>query len=269
MERFHYMILVFRYIWLDVFSKTADKTHERRNVILKIAICDDELEITQQIEGMVRKCLPDCEVICYGCGADLLAAQETFDLIFLDIQMDGLNGIQTAKKIRSMDENVLIVFITGIKEYVFDAFDVTAFHYLLKPVQIEKLQEVLHKAERKITGEKHCKKRQLLIKTREKSLTIDTDDILFLENALRKIVIHTKTESILVYGTMSEFEQKVGSGFYRSHRGYLVNMAHIAEYDTENIYMDNGEIAYLTRKNYPDFVKQYMRFLRDGDVYHA
>lgn len=236
---------------------------------MKIAICDDELKITQQIAGMVRKCLPDCEVTCYRCGEDLLTTQKTFDLIFLDIQMDGLNGIQTAKKIRSMDETVLIVFITGIKEYVFDAFDVTAFHYLLKPVQIEKLQEILHKAERKITREKHCPKRQLLIKTREKSLTIDTNDILFLENALRKIVIHTKTEPIVVYGTMSEFEQKVGSGFYRSHRGYLVNMAHISEYDTENIYMDNGEIAYLTRKNYPDFVKQYMRFLRDGDTYHA
>lgn len=236
---------------------------------MKIAICDDELKITQQIEGMVRKCLPDCEVICYRCGADLLAAQKTFDLIFLDIQMDGLNGIQTAKKIRSMDETVLIVFITGIKEYVFDAFDVTAFHYLLKPVQIEKLQEILRKAERKITREKHRKKRQLLIKTREKSLTIDTDDILFLENALRKIVIHTKTEPIVVYGTMSEFEQKVGSGFYRSHRGYLVNLAHVAEYDAETIYMDNGEIAYLTRKNYPDFVKQYMRFLRDGDARHV
>ena len=86
---------------------------------MKIAICDDELKITQQIEDMVRKCLPDCEVICYGCGADLLAAKKTFDLIFLDIQMDGLNGIQTAKKIRSIDETVLIVFITGIKEYVF------------------------------------------------------------------------------------------------------------------------------------------------------
>lgn len=236
---------------------------------MKIAICDDELKITQQIAGMVRKCLPDCEVTCYRCGEDLLTTQKTFDLIFLDIQMDGLNGIQTAKKIRSMDETVLIVFITGIKEYVFDAFDVTAFHYLLKPVQIEKLQEILRKAERKLTREKHCKKRQLLIKTRDKSLTVDTDDILFLENALRKIIIHTKTGTVAVYGTMSAFEQQVGTGFYRSHRGYLVNLAHVAEYDAETIYMDNGEIAYLTRKNYPDFVKQYMRFLRDGDARHV
>lgn len=236
---------------------------------MKIAICDDELKITQQIAGMVRKCLPDCEVTCYRCGEDLLTTQKTFDLIFLDIQMDGLNGIQTAKKIRSMDETVLIVFITGIKEYVFDAFDVTAFHYLLKPVQMEKLHEILRKAERKLTREKHCKKRQLLIKTREKTLTIDTDNILFLENALRKMIIHTKTGTVVVYGTMSEFEQRVGSGFYRSHRGYLVNLAHVAEYDAETIYMDNGEIAYLTRKNYPDFVKQYMRFLRDGDARHV
>lgn len=234
--------------------------------MLKIAICDDEWGITKQLEQMVRNCIPSCETVCYGCGDDLLAVQEMFDIILLDIQMDGVNGIQTAKMIRSMDENVVIIFITGVKEYVFEAFDVAAFHYLLKPVQMQKLQEVLSRAVREIERKRVEKKRQLVIKTREKSVILNIHDILFLENALRKIVIHTKTETILVYGTMSEFEQKVGPGFYRSHRGYLVNMAHISEYDTENIYMVNGEIAYLTRKNYQDFVKQYMRFLRDGDV---
>ena len=237
--------------------------------MLKIAICDDEWEITQQLETMVKKCLPDCDIRCYGNGEALLAEQHHFDLMFLDIHMDGINGIQTAKRIRSQNEDVIMIFVTGIKEYVFDAFDVAAFHYLLKPVQITKLQQVLSRAQRELARKTSRGNRRLLIKTREKSQTININDIVFLENALRKIVIHTKSETILVYGTMSEFEQKVGAGFYRSHRGYLVNMDHIAEYDSENLYMDNGEVAYLTRKNYPNFVKQYMRFLRNGDVSHV
>ena len=237
--------------------------------MLRIAICDDEIEITKQLEKMVKQCIPDCEVWCYTCGDELLGAQKQFDIIFLDIQMKGLDGINAAKKLRGMDEDVIIIFITAWKEYVFDAFDVAAFHYLLKPVQLKKLQEILNRAEREIIKKANVHKSQLFVKTREKSLILDTNDILFLENALRKIAIHTKKGIVVVYGTMSEFVQKLGSEFYRSHRGYLVNMAHIAEYDTETIYMDNGEIAYLARKNYQDFVKHYMRFLRNGREYHV
>lgn len=236
--------------------------------MLRIAVCDDEPQIVKQIADMVMQCAPDCELTCYEHGEHLLEAQRTFDLIFLDIQMKPFNGLEIAKKIRAFDETVLIVFITGWKEYVFDAFDVGAFHYLLKPVQMQKLQEILERAQRETARKNHEKKQQLFLKTREKSFVLNVEEVLFLENALRKVVIHTDAQTVLVYGTMSEFEKKLGSGFYRSHRGYLVNLARIAEYDAETIYMDNGEIAYLTKKNYPDFVKCYMRFLRNGKEQH-
>lgn len=232
--------------------------------MLRIAVCDDEPQIVKQLTDLVMQCAPDCELTCYAHGEELLEAQKTFDLIFLDIQMKPLNGMETAKRIRSLDEGVLIVFITAWKEYVFDAFDVGAFHYLLKPVQLQKLREILQRAQRETDRKNHAKKQQLFLKTRERSFVVNVEDILFLENALRKVVIHTDAQTILVYGTMSEFEKKLGAGFYRSHRGYLVNLARIAEYDAETIYMDNGETAYLTKKNYPDFVKCYMRFLRNG-----
>lgn len=232
--------------------------------MLRIAVCDDEPQIVKQLADMVMQCVPDCELSCYEDGESVLKAQKTFDLIFIDIQMKPLNGLETAKRIRSLDEGVLIVFITGWKEYVFDAFDVGAFHYLLKPVQIEKLREILQRAQRETERKKHAKKKQLFLKTREKSFVLNVENILFLENALRKVIIHTDAQKLFVYGTMSEFEKKLGPEFYRSHRGYLVNMARIAEYDTEIIRMDNGETAYLTKKHYQDFVKCYMRFLRNG-----
>ena len=101
--------------------------------MLRIAVCDDEPQIVKQLADMVMQCAPDCELSCYEDGEAVLKAQKTFDLIFIDIQMKPLNGLETAKRVRSLDEGVLIVFITGWKEYVFDAFDVGAFHYLLKP----------------------------------------------------------------------------------------------------------------------------------------
>lgn len=236
---------------------------------LQIAVCDDEPEITQLISRMIRKYQPDCEITEYSSGKELLAAGKYYDLLFLDIQMEDMNGMETAEKIRQRGEETVIIFVTGIKEYVFDAFDVGAFHYLIKPVREEKLKEVLERAAGQIQKRTEGKKRQLFIRKRGRSITISVDDILYLENEMHKIAVHTRQETFTFYGTMSELEQKVGEGFYRCHRGYLVNMAYVAEYDAETICLTNGESVYLAREKYQDFVKQYMRYLRSGGVSHV
>jgi len=227
--------------------------------MLRIAVCDDENIIAQQIEDMIRKFLPECNISKYLSGNDLLESCLKFDIIFLDIQMENMNGMETAREIRRCEEDTVIIFITGIKEYVFEAFDVSAFHYLLKPVNEEKLKEVVCRASKSI---KKTEKQQIFIKTRDKSIALDINDILFMENEMRKIAVHTKIEIIRFYGVMSKLEEKVGNNFYRCHRGYLVNMTYIAEYDNENIYLTNGDKVYLAREKYQDFVKHYMRFLR-------
>ncbi len=234
--------------------------------MFQIAVCDDEKIITYQIENMIKSILPKCNISKYLSGKDLLESYKEFDMIFLDIHMKNINGIETAKELRKRYEDTIIIFITGIKEYVFEAFDVAAFHYLIKPVKKEKLKEVIERAVKEINKKENREKRRLFIKTRDKSIAIDVDDILFMENEMRKIAVHTKREVIKFYGAMAELEESVGSGFYRCHRGYLVNMAYIAEYDTENIYLTNGEKVYLARKKYQDFVKHYMRFLRNGGI---
>jgi len=232
--------------------------------MFQIAVCDDEKIIIQQIEDMIKRILPECNISKYLSGKDLLKSCIRFDIVFLDIQMENMNGIETAKELRKQEEDNIIIFITGIKEYVFEAFDVSAFHYLLKPVNEEKLKEVVYRAVKEIN--KRAEKQQLFIKTRDKSIAIDINDILFMENEMRKIAVHTKKETVRFYGVMSELEMKIGSGFYRCHRGYLVNMSYIAEYDSENIYLTNGEKVYLAREKYQDFVKHYMRFLRNGGI---
>lgn len=234
--------------------------------MFQIAVCDDEKTIAIQIAEMIKDILPDCNISKYLSGEDLLESYIKFDIIFLDIQMENMSGIEIAKELRKRGENTIIIFITGVKEYVFQAFDVAAFHYLIKPVNEEKLKEVIGRAIEKINKKANEEIHRLFIKTRDKSVALNINDILFMESETRKIVVHTKREIIKFYGVMSKVEEKVGSGFYRCHRGYLVNMAYIAEYDSENIYLTNGDKVYLAREKYQDFVKHYMRFLRNGGI---
>lgn len=236
---------------------------------MNIAICDDEKVIIKQVRDMIIGQLADCQISEYESGKELLSSGKSFDIIFLDIQMENMNGIQAAKELRKKEEDSIIIFITALKEYVFDAFDVSAFHYILKPIEADKINEVLKRALEKIRRRDSDKKRQIFIKTRYMNRTLNVDEILYMENQKRKVIIYTEKEKIEFYAVMSELKEQVGERFYRSHRGYLVNMAYIAEYNMDTIWLSNGNRVYLSKDKYQDFVKQYMRYLRNGGVSHA
>lgn len=114
--------------------------------MLRIAVCDDEPSFVKQISGIIKQ-----------------------HIHFPDIQMGKMNGIETAKKLREADGESIIIFITGAREYVFDAFDVAALHYLVKPVDDKKLYEALCRAEKQTEKRKNREDRQIFIKTRKKN----------------------------------------------------------------------------------------------------
>ena len=232
-----------------------------------IAICDDEKIIRETLADFIKHQKADCHIESYSTGDELLAAGNHFDMIFLDIQMKGKNGMETAKAIRESDKEAVIIFVTAIKAYVFQAFDVGAFHYLLKPVEEKKFIEVFENAVREIKRQKSKQESELpilRIKARSHSYILKQSEIIFIENRANKVEIHTTRDIIEAYYTMSKLEGELGNSFYRCHRGYLVNMAHIAEYSSDKIDMDNGEQVYLAKERYPAFIKTYMRYLDDG-----
>lgn len=231
---------------------------------MNIAVVDDEKVIREHICSLIGKQMPDCRPDAYATGGELLAAGKRFDLVFLDIQMDGINGIETARTLREKQDEIVLVFITGIKEYVFEALDLYAFHYLLKPVDDGKFIEVLERAVREVGKGKE--KEWLFIKSR--SLTLNQADILYIESRAKKVAIHTVGAQALIeiYATMEELEGQLGEAFYRCHRAYIVNMAHITEYDNDTITISNGDKVYLTKRKYGDFVKAYMWYLRNGGI---
>lgn len=236
---------------------------------MKIAIVDDERIIREQIGELIRKQKTDSyrgnlELDTYESGEKLLAAGKHFDIIFLDIQMDGVGGIETARTLRKQKEETVLIFITGSKEYVFEAFDVAAFHYLLKPIEEDKFAEVFERAVKEADKLRNRGQEQLFIKTRNRNIILRREDVVYVENRGRKVEIHTIREVIEVYAVMSKLEEQLGGSFYRCHRGYLVNMAYIAEYGGDSIRLSNGESIYLAKERYPEFVKVYMRYLRNG-----
>ena len=193
---------------------------------MNIAVVDDEKVILEQISGLVRKQMQDCCLDSYATGEEVLEAEKRLDIVFLDIQMGGMDGIETARRLRERQDDIVLIFVTGNREYVFDALDLYAFHYLLKPVDENKFREVLERAAREVA---------------------------------KKVEIHTarSKDIIELYATMEELEGQLGKDFYRCHRAYIVNMAHITEYDNDSITMTNGDKVYLTKKKYGDFVKAY------------
>lgn len=240
---------------------------------MNVAVVDDEKVIREHLQSLIEKCRPDCRTEGFASGEELFAARKQFEIVFLDIRMEGMDGMETARRLRKrskdgLQEETVLIFVTGIRDYALEAFDVAAFHYLLKPVEEKKLSGVLERAVREVEKRKGCGQGQLVFKTRKRSVTLHPEQILYLENRGRKLVIHTAgttgDKGIEIYAAMGGLEEQLGVSFYRCHRGYLVNMAYISEYDSDSITLSNGETVYLAKGRYHEFVKAYMHYLRNG-----
>ena len=233
---------------------------------MQIAVCDDEKEIRDMFEEKIRRICPKADLTLYKSGKELLLSEGSPDIVLLDIQMPGKNGMETARELRRNNKKAIIIFVTALEDYVFEAFDVGAFHYLVKPFDDRKFEKVFMDAvaqleERKELEAVNIKRKvpSLMITTGGKHITVNSEDIIYAEVFDRKIVLHTIYEDIEYYGKMKELEKKVGDGFYRSHRAYLVNFNFIKKYDATTIYLENGQ-ALMAKKNYHEFVKCYLRY---------
>ena len=146
------------------------------------------------------------------------------------------------------------------------AFDVFAFHYLLKPIDEEKFRNVFGRALKELSVAKEQTKRYILVRSSGARQKVYIKDIYYIESANKKVIIHTRAGILDSYGKMDELEQMIGSGFYRCHRCYLVNMEKIVSYNANTIKVVNGDKLILARKKYSDFIRQYMKYAKDGGI---
>lgn len=231
--------------------------------MLKIAICDDDEQMRGYLQTVISR-QTGVQADLYASGEELLSRETEYDILFLDIclkQEEGahrLNGMETARRIRAHSD-MLIIFITAMPDYVYEAYDVEAFHYLLKPIDVKKLEEVTARAAAKAKEKKNVP--SLLIKTNGKFVRIPVDEIYYAENDGRKVTLHTGNGDYSYYEKMEVLEQKLAEGFFRSHRGYLVNLQEVAGYNRMSITLKCGDTVFLSKQKYSGFVAAYMDYL--------
>ena len=233
---------------------------------MQIAVCDDEKEIRDMLAEKIGKLYPQAGLSLYRSGEELLLAEKEPDILLLDIQMPGKNGMETAKELRRKNKKAIIIFVTALDDFVFQAFDVGAFHYLVKPFDDGKFAEVLRNAVEQSEDRKKPEDAgrkgeipSLIITTGGEHITIHLEDVVYAEVFDRKVILHTMDADIEYYGKMKELEEKAGDEFYRTHRSFLVNFDFIRKYDATTVYLKKGQVLMAKRK-YQEFVKQYLRY---------
>ena len=233
---------------------------------MQIAVCDDEKEIRELFAKKIEKLYPEAELSLYRSGEELLLSDKAPDILLLDIQMPGKNGMETAEELRRKKKETIIIFITALDDFVFQAFDVGAFHYLVKPFDDGKFAEVLLSAVKQFEDRKKLEdagrkreKPSLMITTGGEHITVNLEDIIYAEVYDRKVILHTMDADIEYYGKMKELEEKAGDDFFRTHRSYLVNFGFIRKYDATTVYLKKGQ-ALISKQNYGAFVKSYLRY---------
>lgn len=232
---------------------------------MQIAICDDEKYIRELIASKVMQQFPEADLAFYASGDELILSDKPMDILFLDIQMLGRNGMETARELRKKGKKTIIIFVTAVEEYVFQAFDVGAFHYIVKPMDDAKFSEILRKAVDELNAQnadtKVPEEKSLIINRGGVHTKVNMDDIVYAEVFNRKVVIHKLNETIEYYGKMSDLEAVAGDGFFRTHRAYLINFKYVEKYDASMVYLEKGT-ALMAKQNYPEFVKKYMKYIQ-------
>ena len=245
---------------------------------ITIMICDDDKTLQKLLQQKIEKFCADrnrsCRIVCCDSGEEMLALPAP-DLLFLDIQMSGKNGMEIARELRRRHENTILIFVTAMSEYVYEAFDVDALHYLIKPFSDEKLQEVLNKALQQLQNLAEIKEVQrksekplenqedskiLLVKRGGLSTKVFLSDIIYAEVFNRKVMLHTLDGDIEYYGKLTDLSEQAGADFYRTHRAYLVNLKYVEKYNATTIWLEQGT-ALLSKRQFAGFVQQYMQYI--------
>ena len=211
--------------------------------MLRIALCDDEENARDALRIQLEKLMDELEdEIVYEfsngrtCINWLTAHPGEVDLLFLDVEMGKENGMDAAKKIRTVNRDLLIVFATGYTDYVFDGYQVNALDFLVKPVSPEKLKEVLLRVKELLTPPAD---RFFILKNADGAYRLPWDDILYFYSDRRYIHLVTVIKTYTFYGKLNDIEKQVRNNFVRIHQRYLVNSDNVTFVGGDFVTVDN------------------------------
>lgn len=231
--------------------------------MLKIAVCDDEPFMCEMLKEKIGEYLregsKEFKIFCYPNG-ESLPVSGGFDIVFLDVQMPGISGMELAKRLRENGNSCAVIFVTVLKEPVFDAFEVDAVDYLCKPVDSVRLKRALERAIRRTEEQKG---KTLLIQTMNRRQSVKLDSILYCEVFNRKILLHTQQGVIEYYSRLSDVANQLDSRFAKCHRSYLVNLDYLSECSKGQIILTNGERIPVSKARWQAFMSQMLHYMKN------
>lgn len=234
-------------------------------MIYNIAICDDDTIQLDFLENLIIESEKEKDIEVnitkYLSGEDMLANSDivNFHIIMLDMEMKEINGIEVARAIREINEEGIIIFITGYKDYVFNVFEVKAFRYLLKPLKKDVFVKAFSDAIETINMKVATSKNFLHIKRNKEDIIISYNNILYFEKYKNKVLIVTDKENIELYGTMNQLIQLLNMDkFIRVHQGYIANIDNIEVITSKQVLLKNGNRIPISRRNAKEVKESFL-----------
>ncbi len=213
---------------------------------MRVAICDDEerfaVELKQILDTLCFEADLCVDTFNDGISLELSYKKNPYDVVFLDIEMEGINGIEVAERIRKINEETYIIFVTSHVEYAIKGYEVNALRYLTKPVKQEKVLEVM-----RYIIDKKKNSRTISIRCEGESLLIEVSKILYIEAMDKYVKIYTEHDEYLVRSNLTEFEEKLKDYFVRIHRCFLVNPGKVFKYTKDKVTMTDKKELPMAR----------------------
>ena len=233
--------------------------------MIKFAICDDEPIMIKEISSHLLAYMETQQHISFHLssfpnGQSLLDSSCDFDVIFLDIQMEHPDGMETARKLRQRKSDSLLIFITVLKECVFDAFEVQAFDYLIKPLELERFTRTM---DRMLTSLSQRANQSIVVQKGNSCESLFLSNILYCEVIGRKIYIHKKDGGIVdYYDKLEDLERRVDGRFFRCHRSYLVNLDFICGCNAGRVLLPQGDEIPVSRLRERELTQALLRHMK-------
>lgn len=231
---------------------------------MRILICDDDILTISQLSNYIldffQKYHADApEILTFTDGEALPQDNGNKDIVFLDIEMPGLNGIYVGQELKKGNVNTIIFVVTSFAEYLDEAMRFHVFRYLSKPLEQQRLFRNMKDAVRLYSSLTSA----FPVETKNGIHTVLTSQIIIVEAVSRKVFIHTTQACYESIHTMEEWFKRLPTGsFFRSHRSYIVNFAYVTHFDHSTINLCHNQFrAYLTRRKYTAFKEAYFLYL--------
>lgn len=232
--------------------------------MINCAICDDEPRMLEALTARLRASLEErrlpFHVEAFSSGAALLERGGAFDLILLDIQMEGMDGMEVAGKLRERGFRGFLIFITVLRELVFRSFEVQAYDYLVKPIEESRFEKTM---ERLLGSMRNAGEESLLVQKGYESRIVSREDIVYCEIIDRKVYLHLSSGEVLdFYDRIEHLEARLDKGFFRCHRSFLINLKYLKSYKNGTAYLEGGveiPVSRLRSREFSGVILEYMK----------